>query len=179
MKRISRHLLLLVAALAACAALLACGEKAEPEVAAPIPAPSEPQPVPGPNESPEPEPEPTPPEPEPNPPRPPAPAGDQIAVAVRGVLASGNPDLACRRYATGRLLAESFGGLAGCVAATKPRTAADSVRLIDLEINGRSARLVAIPRGGTSSGQRVRVTLLVQEGLWRVDSLRSNVPVGP
>jgi hypothetical protein len=98
---------------------------------------------------------------------------------VRGVLASGDPDVACNQYATVKFLAESFGGLAGCRAATNQRTAADSVGLTGLVINGNRARVVALPRGGTSSGQRVRVTLVVRGGRWRVDSLRSNVPVGP
>ena len=178
-----RHRLsLLILLVAVTAFLAACGEKDEPEVAAPVPAPTEPeQPAPGPSEptepGPEPVPEPTP--PDPTPPAPPRPAGAQIATAVRGVLVSGDPDLACRRYATVRLLAQSFGGLAGCRRATNPRSAADSVRLTGLVINGNRARVVAIPRGGTSSGQRVNVTLVVSGGNWRVDSLRSNVPVGP
>ena len=179
-----RDRLLLFCLVAACAGLIAaCGEKDEPDVAAPIPAPTEPeQPAPGPTGSTgssgatgstgstgttEP------------PPAPPRPAGEQIAVAVRGVLVSGDPDLACRRYATARFLTESFGGLAGCRAATNPRTAADSVRLRGLVLNGNRARVVAIPRGGTSSGQRIRVTLVVRGDRWRVDSLRSNIPVGP
>ena len=165
--------------MASAVALAACGEKEEPEVAAPVPVPTEPsEPVPA-------EPQPTEPPNEPGPgpgeppPSPPPPAGEQIAVAVRAVLASGDPDLACRRHATGRLLAESFGGLPGCIAATNPRTAADTVRLRDLTVTGNTARVIALPRGGTSTGQRVRATLVVRDGLWRVDSLRSNVPVGP
>ena len=174
-----RRALPLLILIAAAALLVACGEKEEPEVAPPVAqAPTEPEePAPEPEEPPEPEPGPT--EPDPAPPAPPRPAGEQIAMAVRGVLASGDPDLACRRYATVRFLAESYGGLAGCRAATNPRTAADSVRLTGLVVNGSRARVVAIPQGGTSSGQRVRVTLIVVGPTWRVDSLRSNVPVGP
>jgi len=182
-----RHRLFPLALVVVAAALLAsCGEKDEPEVAAPIPAPTEPdKPVPGPDDPPAPTgpgetlPGPTEPKPDPAPPAPPRPAGEQITIAVRGVLASGDPDLACRKYATVRFLAESFGGLAGCRAATNPRSAATSVRLRGLVVNGNRARVVAIPRGGTSSGQRVRVTLVVRGDVWRVDSLRSNVPVGP
>jgi hypothetical protein len=167
--------------------LAACGEKEEPEVAAPIAqAPTEPeQPAPGPDEPPEPEPEPEPeptgPNPDPAPPAPPPPAGQQIAAAVRGVLASGDPDLACRRYATVKFLAVSFGGLAGCRAATNPRTAARSVQVggIVFSEGGKRADAFALPRGGSSAGQRVEVSLVVRGGAWRVDSLRSNVPVGP
>ena len=181
--KLFRHRLLALALLVAAAALLAaCGEKDEPEVAAPIPAPTEPeQPAPGPQEptEPQPEPVPAPTKPDSTPPAPPRPAGAQIAMAVRGVLVSGDPEVACRQYATVRFLAESFGGLAGCRQATNPRSAADSVRLRGLVVNGNRARVVAIPRGGSSSGQRIRVTLVVRGGNWRVDSLRSNVPVGP
>jgi hypothetical protein len=166
--------------------LAGCGEKDEPEVAAPVAqAPTEPeQPAPGPEEPSEPEPEPAPePEPRPGPdnppPAPPRPVGQQIAIAVRGVLVSGDPDVACRQYATVRFLATSFGGLAGCRAATNPRTAADSVRLRGLVVNGSRARVVAIPSGGSSSGQRIRVAIVARGDRWRVDSLRSNVPVGP
>ena len=183
MHLLRRRLIPLALIVASAALLAACGEKDEPEVAAPIPAPAEPeQPAPGPEEPLEPTeplPGPTEPKPDPTPPPPPRPAGEQITIAVRGVLASGDPDLACRKYATVRFLAESFGGLAGCRAATNPRSAAESVRLRGLVVNGNRARVVAIPRGGTSSGQRVRVTLVVRGDTWRVDSLRSNVPVGP
>ena len=184
---IVRKALPLLILIAAAALLAACGEKDEPEPAAPIAqAPPEPeQPLPDPEKPPEPPdpggqlPGPTEPKPEAAPPAPPRPAGEQIAMAVRGVLASGDPDLACRKYATVRFLATSFGGLAGCRAATNPRSAAESVRLRGLVVDGSRARVVAIPRGGTSSGQRVKVTLVVVGPNWRVDSLRSNVPVGP
>jgi hypothetical protein len=179
-----RYLSALLALVAASMLLAACGEKDEPAVAPPIAAqPAQPnEPAPAPPAQPEPgapTPGPNEPKPETPAPQPPRPAGEQIAGAVRGVLVSGDPDLACRRYATGRLLTQSFGGLTGCIAATKPRTAADSVRLRGLVVNGNRATVIAIPKGGTSSGEHVRVTLIVREGLWRVDTLHSNVPVGP
>lgn len=180
---IRRPTALLGLLLAAALLFAACGEKSEPEVAAPVPAPA-PSPAPEPPTEPQPEPPdpgpgPGPRNPDPAPPQPPRPPGELIAAAVRGVLVSGDPDLACARYATGRLLATSFGGRAGCIAATNPRSAARSVRLTSLEVSGRSARLIAIPRGGPSSRQRIRVSLILQEGRWRVDVLRSNTPVGP
>ena len=191
MNRFRNHLLVFLL-LAACTALLAaCGEKDEPEVAAPVPAPTGPtgptEPTgptgptgsTGPTGPTEPGGSTQPTGPTAPPPAPPRPAGEQIAAAVRGVLVSGDPDIACRRYATVKLLAESFGGLAGCRRATNPRSAADSVRLTGLVVNGNRARVVAIPRGGASSGQRIRVSLIVVGDGWRVNSLRSNVPVGP
>ena len=161
-------LLLSLLAVAATLIFAGCGEKSEPDVVVPV------------------QPERTPDT------RPDEDGGDRqdaetpaerrraVREAIRGVLASGNPRLACDRYATKRLLRESFGGRTGCFEATSPRSAADSVRVFGITM--RSEGLItatAIPKGGPSGGQRITVEVRMQAGDWRVDSLRSNVPVGP
>ena len=99
--------------------------------------------------------------------------------AIAGVLASGEPRLACELYATERFLDQAFGGLAGCRGATVPRSAADSVEVTAVVIDGEAATATAIPAGGPSAGQRIAVELVAAGDEWQVDSLRSDVPVGP
>jgi hypothetical protein len=103
----------------------------------------------------------------------------QIDRAIKRVLASGVPGLACERHATGRYLETAFGGRAGCIRSTVPASAAKSVAVRGVEISGRTASAKAIPDGGPSDGETIRVSLIRAGGVWKVDSLRSNAPVGP
>lgn len=162
-------LLLSLLAVAGLLIFAGCGEKSEPEVVTPVVPDTPTDPAP-------------PDEDQGNPPERETPAerARLIREAIRGVLASGNSQLACGRYATKALLRESFGGRTGCIEATTPRSAADSVRVSAIGLKSENtATAVAIPRGGPSGGQRIKVTLVFGEGQWRVDHLRSNVPVGP
>jgi hypothetical protein len=103
----------------------------------------------------------------------------QVDLAIKAVLASGVPGLACDRYATKRYVESSFGGHSGCVQSTVPASAATSVEVSEIRIDGKEARAVAVPSGGPSGGEQIRVELVRAEGVWKVDSLRSNAPVGP
>jgi hypothetical protein len=103
----------------------------------------------------------------------------QIDLAIKGVLASAAPKLACRRYATLRYVEKTFGGRAGCVESTVPASAADAVKVSKIEIDGDDATARAVPSGGPSNGEMIRVELVRQGGIWKVRSLRSNAPVGP
>ena len=103
----------------------------------------------------------------------------QIDLAIKGVLASGVPGLACSRYATKRHVERTFGSRTGCVQSTVPGSAASSVEVRKVDIDGAEATATALPTGGPSGGERIEVALIRSGGLWKVDSLRSNVPVGP
>ena len=41
------------------------------------------------------------------------------------------------------------------------------------------AQASVTPKGGVYDGERLRAELVLDDGVWRLDSLRSNVPVGP
>ena len=103
----------------------------------------------------------------------------QVDLAIKGVLASAAPDLACRRYATQSYVRTTFGSRAGCVQSTVPASAAEFVKVTKIEISGDRATAKAVPTGGPSNGETITVRLVRQGGIWKVDSLRSNAPVGP
>lgn len=103
----------------------------------------------------------------------------QVDLAIKGVLASAVPQLACRRYATERHVKKAFGDRQGCLRSTVPASAAAYVKVTRVDIDGSQASARALPSGGPSDGEKIDVTLVRQGGIWKVDSLRSNVPVGP
>ena len=103
----------------------------------------------------------------------------RVDLAIKGVLASAVPQLACRRYATQRYLNKAFGNRQGCLRATVPASAASYVKVTRIEIKGSEATARALPSGGPSDGEKIDVELVRQGGIWKVDSLRSDVPVGP
>ena len=103
----------------------------------------------------------------------------RVDLAIKGVLASAVPQLACRRYATQRYLNKAFGDRQGCLRATVPASAASYVKVTRIEIEGSDATARALPSGGPSDGEKIDVVLVRQGGIWKVDSLRSDVAVGP
>jgi hypothetical protein len=103
----------------------------------------------------------------------------QVDLAIKGVLASAVPQLACRRYATEGYVKKAFGDRQGCLRSTVPPSAAAYVKVTRIEIEGSEATARALPSGGPSDGEKVDVTLVRRGGIWKVDSLRSDVPVGP
>ncbi len=106
-----------------------------------------------------------------------------IEGAIEGVLAPQTPGLAvyiaCGFYVTDRYLKTTYGGRRGCVQAQIPGSAADSVKVSNILLDGDRATARAIPRGGPSSGETITVHLVRYRSYWKVDSLRSNAPVGP
>jgi hypothetical protein len=111
-----------------------------------------------------------------------APAADPVQAvraAIEAVLTSGNPELACGTYVTRAYLTSAFGGRGGCARAQQPGSAARSVRIGRVSITGTRATATAVPAGGVSGGQEISVRLLREDGVWKVDGLRSDVPVGP
>ncbi len=86
--------------------------------------------------------------------------------------------LACTLY-TQRLLNRSFGGLQGCRSAVRSGGRANSVEIVSSHPEGHHALVIVVPHGGPSSAQKLMISLALQGGGWRLDSIHSNVPVGP
>lgn len=107
------------------------------------------------------------------------PTSEQIDYAIKGVLASGVPALACEQTATQNYVKTTFGSKAGCQQSTIPQSAATSVVVTAIKIKGSKSTAKARPSGGPSNGEIIAVKLVRQAGVWKVDSLRSNAPVGP
>jgi hypothetical protein len=107
-----------------------------------------------------------------------------IGEAIEAVLAPRPPgpssaQTACGFYVTDRYLQTTYGTRQGCVDAFVPGSAADSVKISAIVVSGESATARAVPRGGPSSGETITVRLVRAGSIWKVDSLRSNAPVGP
>ena len=110
------------------------------------------------------------------------PASDEAAITatVEGVLTGGDPAEVCGELVTERYLRESYGGAAGCRAAQPDQKPASKVRLSRIVVMPDSlAQAFAEPTGGLYDGERLRAELVLAAGVWKLDSLRSNVPVGP
>ena len=104
----------------------------------------------------------------------------EIIKTLEGVLAGSDPVAACGELVTERFLRRSYGDASGCEAALKGAEAAKDAGVEDLVVLPDSvAQARARPRGGIYAGQKLRAELVLDEGTWKLDSLRSNVPVGP
>jgi len=103
-----------------------------------------------------------------------------ITETLEGFLAGSDPAKACRELVTERFLRRAYGNTAGCEAAQKAAKPADDAGVEDIMVHPDSvAQALARPRGGIYDGQKLRAELVLDDETWRLDSLRSNVPVGP
>jgi hypothetical protein len=102
-----------------------------------------------------------------------------IRAAIEGALASGDPAKACDRFVTEAYVVTAYGDRAGCDAAVTSGGSATSVKVSAIAVSGETGTAVAVPTGGPSNGERLDVSLIREGDVWQVDSLRSNVPVGP
>ncbi len=97
--------------------------------------------------------------------------------AVRFALTSKSP-VVCKSYSS-RLLKKSYGGIKGCRSAITSGSPAKSVEIIKTKLAGRHAVIVAVPHGGPSSKEALTISLTRIGGGWNLESIKSNVPVGP
>jgi hypothetical protein len=102
-----------------------------------------------------------------------------IRAAVEATLASRDPEQACGTYATQHYLRTAYGGRGGCLQAQRPGSAATSLKSLQVQTSDGTARASTTLNGGPYDGQRVRISLVKENGAWKVDSLHANVPVGP
>jgi hypothetical protein len=110
------------------------------------------------------------------------PVTDETAVeaTLERVLTSTDPGEVCMEFVTERYVRRAFGDEAGCRQAQSQQAAADRVQVSEVVVTPEStAQAVVRARGGVYDGQRLRAELVLDAGLWRLDGLRSNVPVGP
>jgi hypothetical protein len=102
----------------------------------------------------------------------------EIERNLASVVSGGDPELVCDELATERFIRSAYGNLQGCRDAVVAQRTVD-VRVVEVAIDGSSARATAIPLAGPSEGDRLKAELVLEAGVWRVDALRSNAPVGP
>jgi hypothetical protein len=103
-----------------------------------------------------------------------------ISITLEAVLTGRDPRRVCGELVTDRYLREAYGGAAGCEAAQADAKPAKGVRLSRIVVLPDSvAQASAAPKGGLYDGERLRAELVLDDGLWKLDALRSNVPVGP
>ena len=103
----------------------------------------------------------------------------RIRSTIDGVLTTGDPTLVCERLVTPRYVRDTYGDRTACRQSQTPDSGAKGLRVTDIEVSGDKATAIAIPKGGPTSGVRLRVALVRAGDEWKVDSLRSNAPVGP
>lgn len=105
---------------------------------------------------------------------------EAIAATLRTVLTSTAPAQVCEALVTERYVREAFGDRAGCARAQVEADAASEAsvgRIIVLPSS--TAQASVMVRGGLYDGDRLRAELVLEGEDWKLDSLRSNVPVGP
>jgi hypothetical protein len=108
--------------------------------------------------------------------------GRTIRDVVIAVLATGDPDRACGSdFVTDAYISAAYGDKKGCEQAQTKASAADSLDIQSIEIvklKPPTAAAKVEPRGGQYDGEKLTITL-VKDGVWKIDSLKSNAPVGP
>jgi hypothetical protein len=110
------------------------------------------------------------------------PASDRTAIEItlEAVLTGTDPRQVCGELVTERYLSDAYGGASGCERAQADQKPANSVKLSRIVVLPDSvAQASAEPTGGIYDGERLRAELVLDEGFWKLDALRSNVPVGP
>lgn len=114
------------------------------------------------------------------------PAGDpatdkaKIERTITGVLGGSDPGEICKSLVTQRYVKHAYGNAAGCMKAQSRKAAAKKLEIGPISISPEAVASTAVQaKGGVYAGEQLRVVLVLQGGSWRLDSLRSNVPVGP
>jgi hypothetical protein len=102
-----------------------------------------------------------------------------IEGAILGFLTSSDPEVVCRQTPTDRLIGEAYGELQGCLDSQSSDSVARSAQIERADEAGDGATAVVVPRGGPNDGERLKITLVRVGRDWRIDKLRSDVPVGP
>lgn len=110
------------------------------------------------------------------------PANDQtkIKTTITGVLSGSDPGEICGTLVTKRFVKKAYGDASGCKKAQSPKAAADKLVIGEIAISPEAVASTSVKaKGGIYGGERLMVDLVLQDGEWKLDSLRSNVPVGP
>jgi hypothetical protein len=115
-----------------------------------------------------------------------------IPDSIRRVLQSRSPLFACEIFATSRFIQTAYGSEQGCLQARRGGGTASSVEVTAVRVNDHDAIARAIPHGGPNDGEKLTVGLVLRKPdlqlrdhgvplgqIWQVDSLKSNIKVGP
>ena len=102
-------------------------------------------------------------------------ARKDIAATLRTALTTNDPAALCRQTLSAGLIKRVYGGTAQCLAvqrgASGSRVPAKSVEISRIRIDGdRGTAFVAL-RGGDENGARGPLTVIRQDGGWRLDDL--------
>jgi hypothetical protein len=101
-------------------------------------------------------------------------------VAVQAFLSSPDAEVVCDEVITPALLKTAYGDRAGCIAARKPDTLADPDSRLEVgPESGSGTRVDAQPAGGLYDGEKLTFTVVQDGDAYRIDALKSDVPVGP
>jgi hypothetical protein len=93
---------------------------------------------------------------------------------------SPEPATACSdELVTAHYLRVAYGGRDGCEQAVSPQSVSRSLGPYEQQIDGDRATVKLHPSDGTYDGDKITVSLVKEGGNWKVDSLKSNAPVGP
>jgi ribonuclease PH len=65
------------------------------------------------------------------------------------------------------------------VKAVSPSSAAKSLGTVLVDVSNDKATATVHPVDGLYDGEKITVSLVKEDGTWKVDSLKSNAPVGP
>jgi hypothetical protein len=103
--------------------------------------------------------------------------------AVNGVLTKAGADN-CVAGGGGSNVTEHFihaayGDTGGCIHAQNEGAVAKSLGSYSQKITGSTATAQVRPVGGIYDGEKITVSLVMEDGGWKVDGLKSNAPVGP
>jgi hypothetical protein len=105
---------------------------------------------------------------------------EKITQTIEGVLTGSDPAEICGPLVTERYVEHAYGDSAGCVKSQSKKAAAEKLQIGDIGISPEAVAMTTVrATGGVYDGQQLRAVLVLQDGRWRLDSLRSNVPVGP
>ncbi len=105
---------------------------------------------------------------------------EDVVTAV--LTGSETPETICDDLVTPEYVATAYGDRAGCIAAQRGGTLADSIEGTFGNASGETATVVVTPKGGPYDGVDVEVELVAAadlEGAWLIDSLLADVPAGP
>jgi hypothetical protein len=109
--------------------------------------------------------------------------GRNIPDTISLVLAPKGPGFpkGCGPLVTPRYVEAAYGSVSGCLQAVKSGGVASAVEVHGIYVNqsAGTAKAYATPTGGPNDGEKLTVELVQERGVWKVDSIKSNAPVGP
>jgi hypothetical protein len=105
-------------------------------------------------------------------------ARKEVTDAVAAAVGGGDPDVACSTGVTAGYVASAYGDEQGCRAAVTEQ-GGFSLVVKGVEIDGETAEATAIALEGPNANETLTVRLVLENGEWKVDFLRSDAPPGP